>query len=357
MFSNRLAFGVLALACVAAAAGGGYLGTRHATSSPEAAAPAPPAQSLGGTVAQTPSTAQVGTETLAATLTSESVASDSAGGQRSQVESVRPRPRPSTGSRSVAARPVKQSGDPDRAVRTAHDGLDSHPTANQSIASTTSPEPESASSPSDTTQAPTPDRQVWPEAQAANEEPPVTPFEPTDIASFEELTVSADSVVGLSLDTAVSSDEARVEDTVEARVSRDVRVARQVAIPAGSRAIGSVTLVERGGKFKDRARLGIRFHTLVLTDGTRLPISTDAIYRYGDERGDNTARKIGGGAVAGAILGAVVGGAKGAAVGATAGAGGGTAVVMAGGRSAAAFPAGTELTARILAPVTVTVER
>ena len=55
---------------------------------------------------------------------------------------------------------------------------------------------------------------------------------------------------------------------VEARVLRDVRVGNAVAIPAGSRALGSVMLVERGGKFKERARLGIRFHTLVLADGT-----------------------------------------------------------------------------------------
>ena len=66
---------------------------------------------------------------------------------------------------------------------------------------------------------------------------------------------------------------------------------------------------------------------------------------------------IGGGAVAGAILGAIVGGAKGAAIGATSGAGAGTAVVMAGDRSAATFQAGAELTARILSPVAVTVEK
>ena len=138
---------------------------------------------------------------------------------------------------------------------------------------------------------------------------------------------------------------------------REVRVGNEVAIPAGARALGSVTLVERGGKFKDRARLGIRFHTLVLADGTRLPITSETIYRNGDAPGNASAAKIGGGAVAGAILGAIIGGAKGAAVGATAGAGGGTAAVMAGDAKAATFPSGTEVTARILSPVTVTVER
>ncbi|MGE3179050.1 MAG: hypothetical protein AB7O32_16385 [Vicinamibacterales bacterium] len=175
--------------------------------------------------------------------------------------------------------------------------------------------------------------------------------------SYDELVVAADSVIGLQLETALNSERARVEDTVEARVVRDVRADRQIAIPAGSRAEGSVMLVERGGRMRDRARLGIRFHTLVLADGTRIPINTGTIYRYGDAPGDRSAKKVGGGAVAGAILGAIVGGARGAAIGATAGAGGGAAMVMAGDRSAAEFQAGTEVTARILDPVTVVVER
>ena len=66
---------------------------------------------------------------------------------------------------------------------------------------------------------------------------------------------------------------------------------------------------------------------------------------------------MGGGAVAGTILGAILGGAKGAAVGAAVGAGGGSAAVMAGDRDAATFPVGTEVTARLVSPVTVTVEK
>ena len=171
---------------------------------------------------------------------------------------------------------------------------------------------------------------------------------------FQELVVPADSVIGLQIENTISSEHARIEDRVDVRVTRDVRAGDRVAIPAGSRALGSVTFVERGGKFKERARLGIRFHTLVLSDGTRVPISTDTIYRDGEA--PTSAQKIGGGAVAGAILGAIMGGAKGAAIGATAGAGAGTAVTAAGDRSAATLPAGTAVTARILSPVTVTIE-
>src|SRR2546422_352958 len=52
--------------------------------------------------------------------------------------------------------------------------------------------------------------------------------------TYEELVVSADSVVGLQTENAISSELARVEDIVQARVSRDVRVGDKVVIPAGT---------------------------------------------------------------------------------------------------------------------------
>ena len=45
------------------------------------------------------------------------------------------------------------------------------------------------------------------------------------------------------------------------------------------RLLGTVVTVERGGKFKEQGRLGIRFNTLVLADGTRLPVTTETITR------------------------------------------------------------------------------
>jgi len=118
-----------------------------------------------------------------------------------------------------------------------------------------------------------------------------------------------------------------------------------------------VTIVERGGKVKAVGRLGIRFHTLVLADGTRTPITTELITRLGESQGQASTAKIGGGAVVGAILGAIAGGAKGAAIGAAAGGGAGAASVATGDRSEATLRAGEEVTARILSPVTITVEK
>ena len=118
-----------------------------------------------------------------------------------------------------------------------------------------------------------------------------------------------------------------------------------------------MVVVERGGKMKDAARLGVRFHTLVLADGTEMPLRTEAIFRDGESPGNESSRKIGGAAVGGAILGAILGGGKGAVLGGATGAAGGTAAVMAGGRNAATLPSGTIVTARVAGPVTIQVEK
>jgi len=190
------------------------------------------------------------------------------------------------------------------------------------------------------------------EVPRAPEPPPAPP-----VRQFDEVVLPTAAVIGLQVDTALSSERARVEDRVDARVTRDVMADGHVAIPAGARVIGSVTTVERGGKVKERARLGIRFHTLVLADGREVPLRTETIYREGESPAGDSARKIGGAAVGGAILGAILGGGKGAAIGATTGAAGGTAVVMAGDRDAAILAPGTVVTARLSAPTTLEVEK
>jgi hypothetical protein len=174
---------------------------------------------------------------------------------------------------------------------------------------------------------------------------------------YEDLVVPAQSVIGLQLESTVTSERARVEDEVTAHVTRDVRVGDRVAIPAGSKATGLVTMVERGGRVRDRARLGVRFTSIVLGDGTRVPIATETIYREGDSAARESASKIGGGAIGGAIIGGILGGARGAAIGGAIGAGGGSAAVMAGGRNAATLASGSPVTVRLEDQVFVTVER
>jgi len=174
---------------------------------------------------------------------------------------------------------------------------------------------------------------------------------------FDELTVAENSVIGIHLDSTISSETARVEDKVTAHVTRDVVVGGRTAIPAGAKLEGNVTLVQPGGKFKDRARVGIKFTSLVLPDNTHQPIQTEALFRDGESPTGEATAKVGPSVVIGTIVGAMVGGKKGAAIGAGAGAAGGTAAVAAGGRNDAVFAAGSPLTVRLTAPLTVLIER
>jgi hypothetical protein len=198
-------------------------------------------------------------------------------------------------------------------------------------------------------------------------EPPSTPVEPVagqspevvaaEPARFIELTIDEDTVIGIRLEGAVTTEDARVEDRVTARVIRDVSAEDRTAIPAGALLEGHVVLVEQGGRFRDRARLGVRFSRLVLSDETVVRIQTEPIYRDGESPTGEATSKIGASAVIGAVLGGVFGGRKGAAIGGTAGAAGGSAAVAAGGPNAATLAEGTALTVRLIEPVTLLVER
>lgn len=337
MPSNRLTFAALAAACIGAAGVGGYFASRQNAIPAPAAASSPAA-----TTASAPADRPV--------QETEAVVGDVAKAPVVTPPAAPVSTEPTTTKRAEPAKNAVQSG---KAPVTA---------ARQAPAPQDRPLPAAGSVPATAAQTPTPapaipDPTTTPKVDdhASVQDPSHAPDPPP--TTFEELVISANSVIGLQTETRLSSETARVEDRVEARITRDVKVGTAIAIPAGSRAMGSVTLVERGGKFKERARLGIRFNTLVLSDGTRIPMSTETIYRDGEAPGNGAASKVGGGAAAGAILGAILGGAKGAAIGATVGAGGGAAVVENGDRAAATLPAGTPLTVRLLTPVTLTVEQ
>jgi hypothetical protein len=335
MLSNRLAFAALAVACIGAAAGGGYLASRqNAVPAPVAAQAQPQAQPAAvAPTAERPAPVQE-TEAVVAEPPAKSA-------PVAPVAKATPPKRSEPVPRTAAARDT-QTPAPAASRRDPPPLASSWPSSSASQPPAPQPPPTTPENP----QTPRPDDH--PAAEPAPEPPP---------HMFEDLVVSSQTVIGLQTETRLSSETARVEDRVEARVTRDVKVGDRVAIPAGAHAIGSVMQVERGGKFKERASIGVRFHTLVLADGTKLPITTETIYRYGDAPGNGSAAKVGGAAVGGAILGAILGGAKGAAIGATAGAGGGTAAVMAGERSAATLPSGTPMTVRLLQPVTVTTDK
>jgi hypothetical protein len=345
MLSKSLAVGLLALACVTAAAGGAYMAVRN--SAAPAVTPAPATTAHGPAAAPVQETEAV----VAPPAVPEPVES------ASSVRATRAAAAPPAREPASIRRPASPRSVPAATPVTAHrNPAPSSPAARAPggvatapVASHPVPEPAVARA-EGTTASAAPVDPVRSEPARAEPPPPPAP-------EFVELEIPTAAVIGLQIETPVSTERARVEDRVEARVMRDVAVDGRTAVPAGTRALGAVTLVERGGKLKERARLGVRFHTLVLADGTQLPIRTDAIIREGESQVGDSARKIGGAAVGGAILGALIGGKKGAMIGGATGAAGGTAIAATGERSAATLAAGAVVTVRLSSPVAVEVEK
>ena len=338
MFSRPLAFVLLALGCVTAAAGGAYVATRHnatetVTTGPLAGAAGPQGQDAQ---AEAPPASRPVAETEAVVTAGKPDAPPAPKPSKAGAEppsSVR-RPDPAA-PKPAPKEPAKSKSQP---------AVGRTPPMNG-----TAPVPQPA-------EAQAPPVQVLPAAPEAPKPAEPQP-EPPRVPQFEEVILPSASVIGLQLETSLSSERSRIEDRVEARVSRDVMAAGRVAIPAGARVIGTVIEVDKGGKLKTPAHIGIRFHTLVLADGAEVALSTKPIYRDGQSPSGDSAKKIGGGAVAGMILGGILGGGKGAAIGGATGAAGGTAAAMAGDRAAVNIPSGSFVTATLSSPATITVER
>jgi hypothetical protein len=339
MTSRSAVIALVALLCVAAAGGGAYLAVRDNQATPAAELSSLPPDGPAGQPTSAAGAPSSATDTVVPVTDEGAVAS--------KPEVAVKDPEPATSNGDPVERPA-----PPRARRSTP--------ARETPRTSATPAPRSVEPPP-AASAPEP---VQPQAAPAPEplSETVTPVERVPereappVRTIEQLVIEADSVIGLQMETTLTTERARVEDRVEARVTRDVTVGDRAAIPAGARMIGSVSLVEKGGKVRERARLGVRFHTLVLADGTTVPVQTDTIFRDGESPAGSSAAKIGGAAVGGAILGAIFGGGKGAIIGGSTGAAGGTAAVMAGDRKPAVLQAGTSVTVRLTAPVTVTVE-
>ena len=353
MFSKPLAFGLLALGSLTAAAGGAYVATRHnaaevqVVSEPTTAASTPTAAKEQG-VPETEATVSPGAAAATAQAPEASTPSPA-----TSVKAAPPERHPAPEHPSSTATAKPHAAKPAASSRPVDVVAKNHPAQTAPAASHTV----SSQAPSTPTVEPSPTPVPSMPPASTADQPKSAAADTPRAPQLDELVLPASSVIGLQLETALTSERARVEDRVEARVTRDVLVDGRVAIPAGSRVLGSVTQVDRGGKVRDRAHLAIRFHTLVLGDGSEVPLRTETITRDGEAPAADSTKKIGGAAVGGAILGAILGGGKGAMIGGMAGAGGGTAIVMAGDRNPATFQSGTIVTARLASPATIQVQR
>ena len=173
---------------------------------------------------------------------------------------------------------------------------------------------------------------------------------------FREVTLPSGTTLSVTLGTSLASDTSKVEDPVRATLKTPVSVDGVRALPAGTTVLGNVTSAERSAKVKGLASIGVRFHTLDLPgDGGRHEIRTSTITREAQPTKKKDATKIGIGAGAGAVIGGIVGGGGGAAKGAAIGGGAGTAAVLATRGDEVHLAAGTPLSVKLTAPLTIRV--
>jgi hypothetical protein len=160
----------------------------------------------------------------------------------------------------------------------------------------------------------------------------------------------------LTLETPVSSETAKPDQPVRARVAKAVVIGGMEVIPAGAAVTGAVVSAARSGRVKGRASIVLRFNEVVVLN-TPYEIATSRISRTAAPTKGEDATKIGIGAGVGTAIGAIAGGKKGAAIGAGIGGGAGTGAVLATRGDEVTIPAGTTLrteiteTVRIIMPM------
>ena len=171
------------------------------------------------------------------------------------------------------------------------------------------------------------------------------PEEPAAVpktAKFREVAVPATTNLSLSLDDSVGSATSQIEEPVRARLTLPVVIDGVTVLPAGARVRGVVSSVERAGKVKGVASIGLHFQAIDSDDVT-YPIDARYLGKAEATKTDD-AKKIGIPAAGGAVVGAIIGGKKGAAIGAAAGGGAGAAVVLSTRGDEVVLPAGSSLT-------------
>jgi hypothetical protein len=172
---------------------------------------------------------------------------------------------------------------------------------------------------------------------------------------YREVTIPAGTLLPASLQSALASDTTRVEAPVRATLRRPVLVDGVEALPTGTTVYGTVTSAQESGRVKGRAALSFRFNRIDTVDGGRAAIASNTITRVAPATKKKDAAKIAGGAAGGAIVGGLLGGGDGAAKGAAAGGAAGTGVVLATKGDEVRLGAGTPISVRLTAPLTVRV--
>jgi hypothetical protein len=174
-----------------------------------------------------------------------------------------------------------------------------------------------ASAPAANPPAGAPPANVATNAPAPAAAPPPPPPPPPPIV------VPAGTALHVTLVQAIGSKLSQEGTRFDATLSSSVVVKGQKAIPAGTRAVGTVVEAHPSGRFKGGATLVVQLNSIHL-NGQIYPIRTNQWSSESKGKGKRTAGMIGGGTAGGALIGGLAGGGKGALIGGAIGAGAGT---------------------------------
>jgi hypothetical protein len=171
----------------------------------------------------------------------------------------------------------------------------------------------------------------------------------------DPVTLPDETVIHVTLNQTVASDQNRPGDHFEATVSEPIVVADKTVIPSGTPVEGLVVDAHRSGRLMGRARLQLALETMTV-DGKTYDVHTSARTRIGGKHKKRNLALIGGGAGGGALIGAVAAGGKGVLIGGPIGAGVGTAAAFITGKKDVRLPPETPLTFTLAEPVTINVK-
>jgi hypothetical protein len=171
-------------------------------------------------------------------------------------------------------------------------------------------------------------------------------------ANPTSITVPAGTDLLVRMIDSVDSDKNYVGDRFRASLEQDFVVDGVVIASKGTDVYGRLAEAKEAGHIQGKSQLKLEL-TDILIHNRLQPIMTGDYEVSGSSRGEDTAKKVGIGAVAGTVIGAIAGGGKGAAIGAGVGAGAGAAVQVITKGEQVHVPSETLLDFRIAQPFSV----